>query len=373
MKKSHFNRLATLVFGALLGGGYVGAGASVTGSQTQANWIGPTGMGGDGEWSTAADWSGGVVPNNGNGITYAVTLPTYSSIYSVGLDINATIDSLALANNTELFITNRFDLTTNSLTSNGAVAVIFDSNLDVKGSLANSGSGFPFFFDVGQGSMVNVGRDFNNTGLISNAGVITAANYVQNGNNASMDLGGIMNVADATVNSGFFRIFGGGSLHGNLEARGTVVDLQRATIDGNVQMNGGLLEPRTVHGFVTVVGNLTTTSSSTYSPEIFHNNIPVTVFGDATLAGTADLHFCCGGFHNGERLDIMTYQAETGQFSTVELFGLLRGQTATLEYGPTDLEAVIVGNGIIPEPASLLLMGTGILTLAYCARHRFGF
>jgi hypothetical protein len=64
------------------------------------NWIGPTGMGGDGNWSTASDWSGGVVPNNGGGTTYGVTITgatTVSTPFSdVSVDISPTVDSVNL-------------------------------------------------------------------------------------------------------------------------------------------------------------------------------------------------------------------------------------------------------------------------------------
>jgi hypothetical protein len=61
------------------------------------NWIGPTGMGGNGNWSAAADWSNGGVPSNGGGNTYNVTLPDYSTgNYTVNLDISPTIDGLTV-------------------------------------------------------------------------------------------------------------------------------------------------------------------------------------------------------------------------------------------------------------------------------------
>jgi hypothetical protein len=82
-------RICLVVFGILF------AVTSVAGSVTHVAWIGPTGMGGNGNWSTAADWSGGVVPNNGGGITYAVLLPQSCGFFCrVTFDISPTIDSL---------------------------------------------------------------------------------------------------------------------------------------------------------------------------------------------------------------------------------------------------------------------------------------
>ena len=93
-------------------------------ADTLVNWIGPTGMGGNGNWSTSADWSGGVVPNNGNGNAYSVTLPNYpSGPYNVTLDMGPTIDNLTLESNAALSTTPNQTLTTGSLTNAGEVGV----------------------------------------------------------------------------------------------------------------------------------------------------------------------------------------------------------------------------------------------------------
>lgn len=70
----------------------------------------------------------------------------------------------------------------------------------------------------------------------------------------------------------------------------------------------------------------------------------------------------------------MTYLAETGQFSTIDFrgLGLGPGQTVTLDYGPTELDAVVHGQAPpLPEPTSLFLMGTGVLALGCRFRRKF--
>jgi hypothetical protein len=90
---------------------------------TLVNWIGPTGMGGDGNWGTASDWSGGVVPNNGGGNTYSVTLPNYHpmNLYNVRLDMSLTIDNLTLDPNSGLNLVQPHTLTTASVTNAGSI------------------------------------------------------------------------------------------------------------------------------------------------------------------------------------------------------------------------------------------------------------
>ena len=98
----------------------------------------------------------------------------------------------------------------------------------------------------------------------------------------------------------------------------------------------------------------------------------VVVSGDASLAGITDLVFGGGKFHDGETFEIMTYLAETGQFGTIDWMGLGPDQTVTLEYGPTELDAVVHGSPLpLPEPFSLLLTGTGVVVLAYRFRRKF--
>jgi hypothetical protein len=59
-------------------------------AQTSVSW-----NGGNGNWSTATDWSGGVVPNNGGSNTYNVSISN-GSAETVTLDVGVTISDLTL-------------------------------------------------------------------------------------------------------------------------------------------------------------------------------------------------------------------------------------------------------------------------------------
>ena len=74
----------------------VAAWASSARAQTTVNW-----NGGNGNWSASADWSGGVVPNNGGGQTYNVTISN-GTAETVTLDLGVTISDLTLGTSATL-------------------------------------------------------------------------------------------------------------------------------------------------------------------------------------------------------------------------------------------------------------------------------
>lgn len=316
--------------------------ASVAGSETQAFWMGPTGMGGDGSWSTAADWSGDVVPNNGGGVTYDVTLPTYTSRYNVTLDMSPTVDSLTLTGFNGLLIGNNFGLTTTVQLKNSG-RIVFNSGFLNGGALIT-----------------------NNTSIDGTGGVITSANYTQ-GSTSHMEMqNGTLNIQNAGVGGGFF-FMTGDTLNGNLtESGNSEVRMgfgSTTTVNGNVLILTGILGTVPLEGApVLINGNFTATPASDWRTAIGPDRPPVLVSGDATFDGIGRFTVICPGrcrFQNGERLDIMNYQAETGQFDTVFIGGVPRDVKVSLDYGPTSLGMVFS----TPEPPSLLLMGTGLLVL----------
>lgn len=131
-------------------------------ADTLVNWQGPGGTG-SGNWSTAADWSGGVVPNNGS-TKYGVTLPTESGSYTVTQDINISIDSLTVDSGATLAGNSGITLTVTSLTNSGTMNYDSANNLTVNGATT-----------ISSGSQLNIegGSTANLNGTVSNSGALT--------------------------------------------------------------------------------------------------------------------------------------------------------------------------------------------------------
>src|SRR5271157_3305309 len=84
MKARLAMRLATIVLVLLSMGGFH------LHAQTNVSW-----NGGNGNWNTPGDWSGGVVPNNGGGKTYNVTISN-GEAETVNLNLSTTVSDLTL-------------------------------------------------------------------------------------------------------------------------------------------------------------------------------------------------------------------------------------------------------------------------------------
>ena len=65
-------------------------------AQTAVSW-----NGGSGNWNTPADWSGGVVPNNGGGKTYNVTISN-GKAETVTLNMGVTLSDLTVGSSAVL-------------------------------------------------------------------------------------------------------------------------------------------------------------------------------------------------------------------------------------------------------------------------------
>lgn len=323
-------------------------------ADTLVSWIGPTGSGGSGNWGTATNWSGGMVPNNGSGNTYSVTLPTYSGQYGVDLDMSPTIDSLTIDSGAQLYDDlGAQTVTTGSLTNAGFVNFVF-STMDVNGTVTNSG----YFI----GNHVNVTGNFTNAGgTFTPFGTVTAAQYAQTGAGSYTEIQGTMNVADGTINGGLFNVDSGSTLNGNLDVNGGSFHLYPGgTLNGDLDVHGGAFTA----GSSVVSGTFTTSATSTYVESI---GSILAVSGDASLAGTLDLYFSSTppGIY-----EVITYLAETGEFGAVDAIGFPPYETVSLDYEPTALEVVVTRITITPEPASLLLIATGLSLLALVRRYR---
>src|SRR5260370_31441366 len=111
------------------------------GDSIPITWL--SSIGTTGNWSTASNWDLGVVPNNSDGTTYAVTIPM---LRSVVVDISPTVDSLnAAGSHVEVISGNT--LTTSTLSVfppphplAGVVDVDSGATLNVPGSATLTGS-----------------------------------------------------------------------------------------------------------------------------------------------------------------------------------------------------------------------------------------
>jgi len=188
-------RLAISIAGILLI--LMSAGELRSQAQTAVNWLG-----GNGNWGNGADWGGGVVPNNGDGKTYDVTISNSES-ETVTLNLNTTIseltlgsyatlqsvagDSLTIAgggsfsnSGTLLFNTTGSNVTIESggsLTNNGTLELeAAGETLSVNGATTNS-SGAILYIMGGSAATF--------TGNVSNSGVF-ATGFVGGGNTVNV-------------------------------------------------------------------------------------------------------------------------------------------------------------------------------------------
>ena len=135
---------------------------------------------------------------------------------------------------------------------------------------------------------------------------------------------------------------------------------------------GGTLSPGDSPGMLTIQGNYTQLSGGTFFAELA-GLIPVAeydqlaVSGLATLDGTLDVTLSNGFLVQlGDSFVLMTFGSESGKFSMLGLPTLTTGEMWQLSYNATDLTLSVVPS---PEPASFLLLGSGLLSLAYGIRR----
>jgi hypothetical protein len=292
-----------------------------------------------GYWGTAANWSDGAVPNNGDGTTYNVTLPSFGSVqYQVGVNVSTTVDSVTVDPAANLFM----DPNTPSSTLN------VTGNVYVTG--AGSGcSGLPYYCGTFVGGPIHVsGTIYNNDGeVVASPGTFATSAYVQSGAYSYGQIDGdtTANLASGSINGGRFVMFG-------------------SKLNGNLAINGGTFEANCLaYGTCSIDGNLAVSDAGTVATQPSTGGRFLSISGDASLAGTLDLNF--SGLPGLPSYDVMTYSAENGKFSTVDATGLNGSEKLKLEYGPTALVAVIS----TPEASSIVLVGIGLLALTFALRR----
>jgi len=222
----------------------------------QADWIGASGTGGAGNWSSAADWDVGVVPNNGsssynvfidNGLAAnsAVTLDTTVTINNLTIDSG---DSLTIANNQALTIAGNG--TTGTITVNGTLnlgSTVNDTSLVVMASTVTLAGGGTLVLSNSVNNRIyatNSSFTLVNQATIQGAGLIGAGELTftnQGTVNSSQSAGITLDPSGTTTNSGTMEAsngstltFAGGTVNNTggtiLAQTGSTVSLNSVTI-----------------------------------------------------------------------------------------------------------------------------------------------
>jgi hypothetical protein len=213
---------------------------------------------------------------------------------------------------------------------------------------------------------IKSGRDFTTAGAFSNAGKMT------------FETG-----SDFTVGASqnYIQTAGLTTVNGSLIA--ALVDIQAGilkgsgTITGNVAINGGTVQPGNSPGIMNISGNYTQTEAGILEIEILNKVLAsggydqLSITGTASLAGTLNVSLLPGAvISDRDTFDIIQYASRSGTFSNyVGPFDNSQSFYFTYEYLLNDM--VLTAHGAVPLPPSLLLFGSGLLSIGFFMRKKF--
>jgi hypothetical protein len=248
---------------------------------------------GDGLWSSAANWSGDVVPVNGDNVEI-------NGAYNVTFDGNATGDnfsSLTVAGGATLTLQKGVTVTFGSVSVDATSTLVYDGTT-VSVSASNT------TFSTGSTVQYNTGTVYaddysnlilNNSGLLSSeTGTITAVNLTMNGT-GSFTSSATITATDMTIVSGTVNM-GGNSLNvsGTLTISGGILQANALTVGSLSQTAGSLSLAGT--GQITTINSLSggtfeVTGSGTLSVSNAFTNGATLTFnsnGASTLNGVTN-------------------------------------------------------------------------------------
>ncbi len=231
----------------------------------------------------------------------------------------------------------------------------------------------------------NAGK-FNNAGALNNSGALnTSGSLINTGtiiNDGSITNAGAVAIAlGATLsNPGTFIQSAGSTKVDGLFSSSTTIQINggtlsgSGTIQGDVTM-GGTLSPGDSPGVLTITGNYTQFGNGTFTAELTGRMLgtqydQLIVGGTATLDGTLDVNLLNDfAVKVGDHYVLMTFASESGQFSTLDLPKSVGGEKWVLSYNPTEI-TLSVEAVPTPEPSGLLMLGSGLLGIAWTLRRK---
>ncbi len=242
MKSLLSARIATILLVLVILLALTSVGSLRTQAQTAVSWTGTS----SGDWNTASDWSGGVVPNNGGGKTYNVTINPSTSGEAVSLNLSATVSDLTLGATTGNTVTLQ-SVASDSLT----IASGGNLTIDATGTLTFNTAGSNLTIASG-GTLTNngtlnleaAGETLKVTGTTTNASGATlsieggsAATFTGNVTNSGTFETGFSVGSNTVTVTGTFSNASGATLV--LYGSGDVVNINALSNSGTLTLDDG--------------------------------------------------------------------------------------------------------------------------------------